>query len=345
MTPTRKRITGVLLGAVAGCVGVGCVAPAPNQPVALGDPVEQRAMECLKRGVRYEALPSVRAQAIEALEFRGGRDALPWLRNALMDESPGVRFSAGMALGSRRDAVSLPAFQKLLRSPTATDRIVGIYGLHRLGDTSHTSKLAQYLLESRDLSVRSNAALVLGRIGGAGATRVLALALSDTDPNLRANVLEAMAIHGSEYAIDALHASAYGGIGAEETFAINALGLLRKPEFRKLFRLRLENSLHVEAKLAAARALALLGDRRGFDLALASLTYRASEDIEADTIENRTRRVRQLAAQALGAIGDRRALPGLARMMNEANDPRLQVVAAKAVLDIVNRRVVRRAAG
>jgi HEAT repeat protein len=80
-------------------------------------------------------------------------------------------------------------------------------------------------------------------------------------------------------------------------------------------------------------------------LALASLTYRASEDIEADTIENRTRRVRQLAAQALGAIGDRRALPGLARMMNEANDPRLQVVAAKAVLDIVNRRVVRRAAG
>ena len=57
-------------------------------------------------------------------------------------------------------------------------------------------------------------------------------------------------------------------------------------------------------------------------------------------------RVRQLAAMALGAIGDHRALPALRRRLNDPSDPRVQVYAANAILEILSNRepgVVRRA--
>ncbi|MCB9850668.1 MAG: HEAT repeat domain-containing protein [Phycisphaerales bacterium] len=306
-------------------------------PAKAGAPIEQRAVDCLTRGIRYEYLPEVRSHAIEALQVHGGKQALPWLRNALNDESPGVRFAAEMALGTRRDDVSKPAMQKLLQTGTSSDRIGAIFALHRLGDTTHTGELARYLLEDHDVTARGNAALVLGRLGGEGSLRMLALALGDSNPAIRVNVLEAMALQGSDYAIDVLRNNAYGGIGAEEVFAINTLGMLRDRKFAELFRQRLESALHPESKLAAARSLGLLGDRRGYDFAVESLSYRTTESIEQDSAANRTRRVHEMAAQALGAIGDRNALPQLEGMMNHADDPRTQIAAAKAILDILRR--------
>jgi HEAT repeat protein len=291
-------------------------------------------MDCLKRGIRYEHLPSVRTAAIEALAVHGGEPSLPWVRNALNDTSPAVRFAAAMALGDRQDAVAVPALRKLLANGEATDRIGAIYALHRLGETQHTGALAEYLLQGEDVSVRANAALVLGRIGGEGATRLLSLALTETHPAMRVNVLEAMALLGSDYAIEALHAGAYGGIGAEEVFAINTLARLRDPRFAPLYRLRMESALHLESKLAAASALGMLGDRSGYSLAHDALTYRATEGDKQETAENRTRRVQEMAAHALGAIADTRALPAIERLMHRADDPRTQIAAAKAILDI-----------
>ena len=46
-------------------------------------------------------------------------------------------------------------------------------------------------------------------------------------------------------------------------------------------------------------------------------------------------RRRQLAAAALGAIGRTDALPALDRLMRDPADPRVQVSAARAVLEII----------
>ncbi len=320
-----------LLGAIAIACLSGCVAPQTDP-----QRIEERAVDCLTRGARYKALPTVRAQAIEALEVHGGEASLPWIRNALHDESPGVRFAACLALGKRGDVVVRPAVQRLLDSDLPSDRIGAIYALHCMGDTRHTHELADYLLNADGIPARANAALVLGRMGGEGTVNLLTRALRDSNPALRANVLEAMALQGSKFARDTLHANAYGGIGAEEAFALNTLANLRDPAYRDVFLLRLETSLHPESRLAAARGLGLLGDPIGFDYALDQLNYRATRDADGDPAANRTFRVRQLAALALGAMGDRRALPALTRMMNDANDPRLQVAAAKALLDILH---------
>ena len=68
------------------------------------------------------------------------------------------------------------------------------------------------------------------------------------------------------------------------------------------------------------------------------MDYRATEDPEFDPAANRTLRVRQMAILALGAIGDPAAVPSLASIMNDAADPRLQIAAAKAILEILDGR-------
>jgi len=329
MIGCRRYLASALLLLAA---GAGCNAPTagPRDVSA----VRQRAMDCLKRGVRYEPLASVRTAAIEALATHGEDAALPWLRNALNDEVPAVRFAAAMTLGDRADQVAAPALRRLLAEGVPTDRIGAIYALHCLGDTQHTADLADYLLKGANISERGNAALVLGRIGGEGSTRLLSLALNDTNPAMRVNVLEAMALQGSSYAIETLYASAHGGIGAEEVFALSTLAVLRDPKYAPLFRQRMENALHLESKLAAARGLGMLGDASGYSLAVDALTFRATQADKQEPAENRTRRVQQMAAHALGAIRDPRALPALEKAMDRADDPRTQVAAAKAILDI-----------
>ncbi len=323
--------------------GAGCVAPAGGS--AQPDGLRQRAIECLKRGARYPYLASVRAAAVEALGDRGGPESLTWVRAALNDESPAVRFSAAMALGTRRDEVAVPALRKLYAEGEPTDRIGAIYALHRMGDMQHTEELAKALLSGTSFAERANAALVLGRLGGEGATRLLSLALNDTNPAMRVNVLEAMALQRNEYAIETMHANAYGGIGAEEVFALNTLANLRDAKYANLFRLRMESALHLESKLAAARGLGLLGNASGYDLALQALTFRATKPDKTESADNQTQRVHQIAAHALGAIGDPRALPDLSRLMNGADDPRTQVAAANAILAILDRRTPSATAG
>ena len=312
---------------------LGCTQFDPDSPQVIE--LRERAVECLKRGVSYEYLATVRVQAIEALQERGGEAALPWIRQTLRDEVPAIRFAALLALGTHRDRVAEPEVRRLLDSEVTSDRLAAIFVLHRLGDTRYTAELASHLLEGDDIAGRRHAALILGLTGEEGAVKLLARAMREADVGLRANALEAMSLLGAEEARATLYANAYSGTGAEETFALTVLARTRDPRYREMYRQKLESALHLETKLAAARALGMLGDDEGFRTAQEALTYQETRDRRNDPAANRTLRVRQMAALACGAIGDPRALDRLEKMMNDADDPRLQVAAAKAILDIL----------
>ena len=324
-------LSGVLAAAAAAATGCSQYQPNPEHERQL----RERALDCLKRGVGYEWLPTVRVQSVEALQKTAGEQALPWIRHGLHDEHPAVRFAAALALGQMEDRVAAPAIRKLLDSEVASDRIAAIFALHRLGDVSHTVELASYLLESEDPTNQRHAALVLGRLKEKGAVKLLARSMRSRDTGVRLNALEAMALLGREEARSELYAMAYSGAGSDETFAVTALGELRDASLRGLYEQKLERGLHVETRLAAARALGMLGDRGGADIARESLGYHATKELENDPVENQDLRVRQLAALACGAIGDPQALPKLVRMMDDADDPRLQVAAAAAILQIL----------
>ena len=81
-----------------------------------------------------------------------------------------------------------------------------------------------------------------------------------------------MARLGSREARQELTFMASSGIGSEEVFAITALAHTRDPRSLDTFRYKLGTAANLETKLAAARALGLLGSDEGFEVALGALS-------------------------------------------------------------------------
>ncbi len=325
------RLTCCLLGIQSLLFAGGCAS-------AGGANVKQtseRAMSCLRYYLPYEHSATARVQALESLAECGSDEVLPWIRLALNDDAPAVRYAAAMALGQRKDRTAEGSIEKLLGSSEASDQIAAAGALHLLGNTSASGKIAEYLFDRSNEAARRHAAFVFGRLGEPGANRILARVVNAKDPGLRSNALESMAMLGSKEAKATLVANVYNGLGPEETFALTVLGRLKDSEYRQIFADKMKTAQHLETKLAAARALGLLGSKDGFDLALNALGYKAKKDEKNDPADNQTFRVRQLAATTLGAIRDRRAVGPLEAMMNDADDPRLQIAAAKALIDIL----------
>ena len=314
--------------------GGGCAAPlSHDECLALRD----RAVLALKYGIEYEPLPSVRAQAVEALQKVAPEEGLPWIRTTLHDEHPGVRFAACVALGALRDTVSQPTIARCVSDPDPNVQAAAIFALHRLGDRRYSERLAEFLLEHEDPVVRRNAALLLGRLGETGAVPLLARAMIVDDESLRLQALESMALLGSHEARQQLKFTSYSGEGAQQTFALLALAETRDSSLTGLFEARLERAPYLETKLVAAKALAHLGCDAGYRVALRALDFdQRTRSSESEAPEIKIMRVRQLAAHALGAIGKLEALPALGERMNHDEDPRVQLAAAMAIVQLTN---------
>lgn len=331
-------ILGSLTLALAGCQSPGRVSTA--SPGVDHAAARERAMECLRRAVQYEQNPALRVAAIEAFASSGVEDGRPWIRAALLDEHPAVRFAACLAIGTLKDATAEAGVRELTRDPDASVQVAALFALHRLGDASGTGRLAGFLLEDKDPLVRRNAALALGRLDEPGAIKVLARAMKDKDQLVLDHALEAMARLGNDEARQQLVCMANAGVGADEVFALRALGETRDRRYEDLYRMKLaaEESPHVEIRVAAARALGQLGHFDGYRLAVESLRFSKARVVDSeDTAEGKILRTRLLAASALGAIGNPDALRPLMAMIDAGEDARYQVAAAQAILEIVER--------
>ncbi len=335
----EKNRTRFLVLAMAACLP-GCVSTQPRG-VTAADFADYRelATNAIRAGLTYRENPAVRVGAIEAMESIPGETKLPWLRSALLDEHPAVRFAACIALGKSRDAVSVRAIGRLSDDPDANVRLGSYFARHRLGDTSMTGKIATHLLESKDAGVRRNAAMVLGMLEEPGSIPILARAVLDEDAGVRMHALEALARLGNGDARRELTFQANSGVGADETFAIQALAATRDRKFVDTFRYKLINGAHLETQLAAARGLGLIGIDDGFDIAMKAIQshirrIRDRDDPKASQIL----RARQLGAAALGAIGRSDSLAKLVATLHKSTDPRVQVSLARAILDILAKR-------
>jgi HEAT repeat protein len=334
-----KPVVGWAL-AVMGLTLAGCAANPyrPGSPAAAE--LRARALASLKQGVRYPHVPIVRCQAVEALQEIAPAEGVPWIRSALGDENAGVRFAACLALGTLRDTTSKARITACLDDPDPSVQVGAIFALHRLGDTSQTHRLPEYLLDAPDPAVRRNAATVLGHLGEPGAVKLLARVMNDSDEGLQLQALEAMALLGNEEARQQLVFLAHSGLGAREAFAITALGHTGDAQFAEMYAYKLKTAQHWETKLAAARALGRLGRRDGYAMAAKCVTFnrpdRRAEVVADDSLELQIVRIRSMAALALGDIGDQRALPPLADAIDHPYDPRVELAAALAILKILN---------
>lgn len=338
----RNRIGLTLAVLPVVCLGLsGCASTHSSGGVVDRLALRTRALNYLTAAVRYPYNPAVRVEAVEALETCGQERGLPWLRSALMDDHPAVRFAACVAVGVRRDGVARSAVRARLNDPDANVQVAALFALHRLGQKQRTGRIATFLLNDEGPTVRRNSALVLGLMEEPGAIQVLARAMKDVDAGVRQHALEAMARLGNAEASQELAFMANTGVGSEEVFALNALATTGNPVYQDTFRYKLATAPHIETRLAAARGLGLFGSTDGFEIALGALRRKGPLLKDArDPPAGQILRRRQLAAAALGAMGQADALPALAEMLEESGDPRVQVSAARAILEILetNRR-------
>ncbi|MFQ5413258.1 MAG: HEAT repeat domain-containing protein [Phycisphaerae bacterium] len=302
-----------------------------------------RAIECLSRATAYRPNPAVRVAAVEALESvltgppsLATPTCLPRIRAALLDEHPAVRFAGCVALGMVEDHVAEAALRERLTDDDASVQVAALFAMHRLGHTEQTGRMADYLLDHEDAAVRRNAAMVLGRLRAPGVVKLLARAMRDPDAGVRYHALEGMACHGNTEARQQLTFMANSGVGSEEANALLALGRARDAVCADIFRYKLATAQHLETRLAAVCGLGRLGVKEGSQLAVGALSFdkpRRSEPNDPPAAQ--MLRVRLLAATAAGATGDPAALRPLRDMLEHNTDPRLQVAAARAILEII----------
>lgn len=332
--PSGAMIRLAAMWAITGAAGCSHLAPV--------DPIQLRteAAHCLTWYCLDDSA-SMRVRALEALSDTSAAEGVERFRYALSDDYWGARFEACVGLGEAHDENAMNLLRERLQDSHDGVRAAAIWALHRMGDQSHTSELASLLLEHDDAAVRRLTAQLLGRLGEPKSMVLLRRAARDSDQGVRWEATAAMARLGNEKAVQQLVYSAHSGFSDRQTFALLELALLAEPKCESLFRYRLEEGPHSETRLVAARGLGRLGQPDGLRLALESLRFDqpnpSPEVVKVDPPQQQIGRIRAMAALALGAIGDESALEALAQAMR-SDVPEVRVAAAKAIVEIVDRR-------
>ncbi len=337
MTRRTSRARGLFSVVVAAAGAILLVAGCAITPPASQEPaLRELATRYVRAAMEFPDNPAVRAQAVEAAGYLDEQGRL-LVRERLKDEHPGVRFAACMTIGRMQDRSAMPVVRPLLQDSDGSVRIAAYYALERLGDSSYRRVWVDALTKGTDVAVRRNAAFALGQLESKEVMPLLQTSLTkDDDEGVRLQALEAMAILGDRQSVQRFIHDAYGGVGYRQTFALLTLG--KSPDDRVIgtLRKRLAEAPHLEARLAAARALGMKGYRDGFELALASIDWNQPQaNLPDDPPENQVMRMRSMAAMALGEIRDRRALGALKRRMQTPDDSRVQLAAATAMLMIL----------
>lgn len=307
----------------------GCVdANVRLSPIEKAD-LERRASDLLNRASQTD-LDDVCCNAIEALVELTGKHSVSAYRSALRSKAPMVRFAGLVALGDVRDRDSLNEIMAAQRDQHPLVRLAAAYAAYRCGEASQGRALLSALTDSPDEHVRGEAAHLIGKLGDAKAAGALRVAMRDKVNLVAVQACAALADLGESEGVDRLIEYSYGELNSR---MLALQGLAHKPDERArdtLLYILNNREEYTEARLVAARGLGGLGSDAGYEFSLQSLSH-------TDSQANDQARVRILAATALGAIGDERALPNLRETAGSESDERVQVAASYAILKILHK--------
>ena len=256
------------------------------------------------------------AWALGKLGKEAGQDGVAQLRGLLTDDDPLVRRDALHALGEVGNPTAHSAVSAMLKAAGAEkDAVVrkaAVEALSKLvGPDDRADSAALYpLLQDKDSETRTNAAIVLGMIGGREALEAL--------PTLR------LALHDEDPHFQELAAAAIGGLGKDAAPAVDDLGdaLVRANEWK--------------VRDNAALALSHIGPaaKKALPQLLQALRYAESEP------DSKYNSVRPHVAEALANIGfpdNTDALPAVLKCIQHDPDPEVRhfcVYALNGVQDL-----------
>lgn len=309
--------------------------PAPKTPVERSSFREE--VISMLRDAALSKDPLLRANAIEALQPTPSR-AEPVARRGLTDENVGVRFSAAMTIGELRLKESAPHVRPLLSDPSPMVRAAAIFSLHRLDEQVDLTPLGTMLRSAPDPRQRAQAAFILGELGNRSAIPMLRDAADVDMPRaplvqvriLRMQIAEALVKLGDGDAISTIRAALYPSRPEDLEVTALAVQIIGEVDDRRsidqliyLTAMEAESRMPAEIRLAAASALAKLGDRNGW--------FIADEYADSDAAP-----LRAQAAHVYGETGQPENL-GKIRALMEDESGMVRVSAAAAALKILER--------
>jgi HEAT repeat protein len=246
------------------------------------------------------------------------------LLQQLKDKNAVVRREAAWALGRLGDQRAVPALMQALKDKDWKVRKYAAWALGELGDRRAVPALSQALEDILFWPVREAVAMALGKLGDYGFSALLQ-ALKYGSPNVRKTAAYALGRLGEPRAVPALMQALKDKDWNGREAAAEALGELGDKRAMPALIQALKEDWGWWVRESAAKALSKLGDPGR----LALIQALKDED------EN----VRKAAAEALGELGDRRAVPALIQALKD-EDGSVRGAAAWALGKLGDRRAV-----
>lgn len=248
----------------------------------------------------------VRAAAVTTLARLGDRSALPLILSALRDPDFRVRSEAARTLGALGDSSATDALSSALSDQSADVRVEATFALGRIKDSRALGPLTS-LLSDRDPRVSLAAAESLARLHDPRATRVLIESLSSADWRVRSRATQVLARVAGEGQLDQAVGPLAASLADKDPVvryyaaeALTGIGARAIPALIEALRSHRDSD-----RDRAARVLWRIG-APAVDSLIAVLQDK-----------NATPEMRAASARALGMIGDKRSIKGLALLLKD----------------------------
>ena len=299
--------------------------------------LRERSLAMLTQATNSDSA-EIRANAVEALAVVPARLA-PILPRMLADTNPGVRAVSAKVAGRTKLTQVAGQLTALTGDSVTFVRAAAIYALVRMGQPIDQTPLAQMLF-SPDPVVRAEAAFFIGEIGSRSALPMVKEASARGMPRIDAaiarkvqlQIAEALVKLGDDGAVQEIRAGLYPSQEKDyenAALAAQILGQLNdKASGDQLIYITAykeggTQTLPAEVRLAAASALARLGNDRGSFIA----------DEYAGSV------IPALRAQTAFVYGATGRLENLSKLkpLLEDNDPLVRIAAAAAVVKLAEK--------
>lgn len=290
MIRDRFGVSGISTLAVCLLLGLCPVGTAWAQPEAGEITADERRIALLESKPRAlgileasgrHAQPRVRLAALEAAQH-APELAFDMARSGMGDANPAVRFAALVAVGKLQITELADAAEDLLRDQNPSVRAAAIYALRSCGRNADLNPIVP-LLASDNPSTRANAAMVIGYLGDDQALPMLADMAGMPMPRASSAEREWVRLQFAESMIRldpdnaevlaTIRAALYSPMDDLRILAIQILGEVGDRSVLEGLAYMVEDDNPIQVRIAAAQAIARMGDPRGGPALIAASAY------------------------------------------------------------------------
>ncbi len=273
-----------------------------------------------------DSRPQIRANCIEVVAATKRLELMPKVQFLLKDPFVPVRFAAAMAVGDTEYKLAEKTVKQLLKDPDKNVQIAAGYALSRTGKFD-ISKALRKSVGSKNLTVRANTVVLLGKSGSPKELKPLYWALQDpySDDKVRFQAVEAIARLGDEQILSKIWPMLISIYADDRLMGIKALGALGTSQTRQILITKLDDDV-LEVRLTAAGQLGRLGETIGQEQVLEVFTKNLTAGMDNEEKE----RVNVHTAMAIGHIATAELKVFLPQLL-EDRSVFVRIAAAKAV--------------